>query len=205
MFGLAAITAVAAMAFVGASTASADFNTVLCEEHSALVCPAGKKIELELVHITNLPGTLGRLLPSSGPTVLCLDILGLVEALDLGVAPEPQKFHSHSLSFTNCGTNSAHTNCEVTVEEQSLFDLLKIGLDEGSLEALNGKTRVKCDFVFFELDCVYNATGLLFEVKGGHLTANQTPVTAESGGLCPDESKVDGLAGVLNRLAFVTS
>jgi hypothetical protein len=103
---------------------------------------------------------------------------------------------------TSCGTNSSHTNCDVTSEEGSNAELLRTGLDEATLTLLNGKLRVKCDFVFFEFDCVYDLTGAEFEVGGGHFIANETPFTDESGGICPNEMKFDALLGSLGRNSF---
>ncbi len=126
--------------------------------------------------------------------VLCLTISG--SGTPLGLA-NPQSVHITSLSFTNCGTKSAHSNCQVTVLELPLSNLLKTGLDTGTLTGANGLTLVNCDNIdIFGIDihCVYDATGLEFAVGAQHLTANDTSVSfVEGGGLCPEESFLDGL------------
>jgi hypothetical protein len=190
MFGLAAITAVVAMAFVGTTLASAT-GTQLCEAHTGLTCGEGNAASS--VHQVLAAGTVGELLAAID--VLCLGFL--VEATALG-GGSPQSVHSLTQSFTGCGTGSGHNNCTVSVPsgQQPLFDLLKTGLDEGVLTALSGQTRLQCPNI--GLDCLYDAAGMEFEVGGGHLTANETGVT-ELGGkfFCPDEGVLDALLEML--------
>jgi hypothetical protein len=190
MFGLAAFAAVAAMAFVGATSASALTNTQLCSEHPALLCPAGKGVTS--VHQVLAAGTVGELLAAID--VLCLGYL--VEATALGLG-NPQSVHSLSQSFTGCGTGSGHNNCTVSVEsgQQPLFDLLKTGLDQGVLTALSGQLRILCANLGF--DCLVDLTGAEFEADGGHLTANSTLVTLLGGFICDDEAYLDALLETL--------
>jgi hypothetical protein len=208
MFGLAAIAAVAATAFVGASSASAT-STVLCEFLEGLACPAGHEIALEKIHLLNSPLPGGPGTPTGTPTllnstadILCLLVLIEAEALDLATAG-PQVIHALIQKFENCGTNSTHNNCVVTTEELPLFHLLKIGVDEGSLLALNGKKRVECTIGgFIKINCVYAGNNLLYKVRGpqasgtihGDFHAKETPLElVEGGGLCPTESFFDAL------------
>ncbi len=189
MFGLAALAAVAAMAFVGATTASAETDTALCTEHNeetGLLCPKGS--EATLSHLTLLEGTVGKLL-SSLVTVLCLGVL--IEATPLALG-NPQEVHTLESAYTGCGTGSAHNNCTVTVEEEPLGSLLKTGLDEGSLSVLSGRVRLVCSSP--SINCVYDTAGSLFSAGAGMLTAEKTP-TKELGGklICPNEGKLDGL------------
>ncbi len=126
--------------------------------------------------------------------VLCLTIS--VSGTPLGLA-KPQQVHITALSFTNCGTKSAHSNCQVTVLELPLSNLLKTGLDAGTIAGTNGETLVNCDNIdIFGIDihCIYDFTGLEFAVGAQHLTADDTSVSfVEGGGLCPEESFLDGL------------
>jgi len=187
MFGLAAVAAVAAMAFVGATSASAEGPTQLCNTHTGLTCGSAATS----VHSVLATGTVGKLL-SSIVDVLCLNVLVESAGGDVGALGNPQRLDASSMSFTGCGTTSAHSNCTVTVESLPDNTLLKLGLDEGSLEALNGSTRLQgCDL---GLNCLYDAEGTLFAVGANHLTAEETPTT-ELGGkfFCPDEGKLDGL------------
>jgi hypothetical protein len=184
MFGLAAVAAVAAMAFVGATSASAT-DTQLCTAHTGLTCGAGNAATS--VHQVLKAGTVGELLGAID--VLCLGFLVEATALGLGA---PQAVHSLSQSFSGCGTGSGHSNCTVSIPtgQQPLFHLLKTGLDAGVLTALSGQTRLVCSNI--GLDCLYDAAGMEFEVGGGELVANET-VTTELGGkfFCPDEGVLD--------------
>ncbi|HEX6752856.1 MAG TPA: hypothetical protein VF093_04635 [Solirubrobacterales bacterium] len=188
MFGLAAVAAVATMAFVGSTSASA-ISTELCEEHTGLICE--RTGGDNLFHQVLAAGTVGELLAIID--VLCLGFL--VEATALGLG-NPQQIHATSQTFSGCGTGSAHNNCTVTVQEQPLSNLLKSGLDEGVLTATNGRTRLQCSNI--GLDCVYDLAGIEFNVGEGHLTANET-ATNELGGkfFCPDEGLLDALLETL--------
>ncbi|HEX5375629.1 MAG TPA: hypothetical protein VFW48_05680 [Solirubrobacterales bacterium] len=188
MFGLAALAAVATMAFVGATSASA-ISTQLCTTHTGLTCGAGNAVTSH--HVVLASGTVGKILASIN--ILCLGILIQTTPLGLG---NPQQIHVTEQIFSGCGTGSAHDNCTVTIQEQPLANLLKTGLDEGVLSLTNGRTRLACANLGF--DCVYDLEGMEFEVSGGHLTATETPLT-ELGGkfFCPDEGFLDGLLEAL--------
>ncbi len=185
MFGLAALAAVAAMAFVGATSASAT-NTQLCKVHTSLACPAGEAVTSH--HMVLASGTVGKLL-GEAINVLCLSIL--IDATPLGLA-NPQSIHTLSFTFTGCGTGSTHNNCTVTTQELPLADLLKTGLEEGVLKFTNGRLRTQCPSL--GMDCVYDGEGMEFAVGGQHLTAEETPAV-ELGGkfFCPNEGQIDGL------------
>jgi hypothetical protein len=184
MFGLAAMAAVSAMAFVGATSASAT-NTQLCTAYTGLLCGAGNGATS--VHTVLVPGTV--LLILGVIDVLCLGFL--MEATPLGLG-NPQSFHSLSQSFTGCGTSNTHNNCTVTIPagQQPLLNLLKVGLDIGVLTGTSGQLRVVCGNI--GLDCLYDLAGTEFEVGGGELVANET-IATELGGkfFCPDEAVKD--------------
>ncbi|HEX6753775.1 MAG TPA: hypothetical protein VF093_09355 [Solirubrobacterales bacterium] len=185
MFGLTALAAVAAMAFVGATSASAETSTQICKAHTGLTCGAGDAVTSH--HMVLASGTVGQLLATIN--VLCLGIL--IDATPLGLG-KPQSIHTTSFSFTGCGTGSGHNNCTVTVPEQPLADLLKTGLEEGVLIFTNGRLRTVCSNL--GVDCLYDGEGMEFNVGGGHLTATETP-TNELGGkfFCLDQGVVDAL------------
>ncbi|HEY7949736.1 MAG TPA: hypothetical protein VID51_02760 [Solirubrobacterales bacterium] len=187
MFGLAALAAVATMALVGATSASAT-TTQLCPTHTGLICGVVN------VHQVLKAGTVGELLALID--VLCLSFL--VEATASGLG-NPQQIHATSQTFGGCGTGSTHNNCTVTVQEQPLSNLLKTGLDQGVLTATNGRTRLVCSNI--GLDCVYDLEGIEFNVGAGHLTATET-VTTELGGkfFCPDEGLLDALLETLGNI-----
>jgi hypothetical protein len=191
MFGLAALAAVAAMAFVGMTTASGETSTQICSTHTGLTCGAGNAVTSH--HLVLASGTVGQILAAID--ILCLGIL--IEATPLGLG-NPQAIHSLSQTYSGCGTGSGHNNCTVSVPagQQPLLNLLKTGLDQGVLAAVSGQVRLQCPNI--GLDCLYDAAGMEFEVEAGHLTANETGVI-ELGGkfLCPDEGVLDGLLEAL--------
>jgi hypothetical protein len=196
-FGLVAVAALASMAFLGASAASAETNTVLCLQHTSLECPQAQQLTNSLVHGVQAEGTVGKLL-SSLATVLCLNGLGLGTVLELAEAPERLLIHGVEGVLTGCGTNATHTNCTVEEEELSLGLLLKTGLDEGVVQAMGGVAHLVCVEVGIfkvKIDCKYSGDGLEFSVGGGHGTASETPVKIIEGSFfCPEKSKLDGLA-----------
>jgi len=198
MFGLAAIAAVAAMAFVGANSASALVSTQLCKVNTTLVCGAGNAVTE--VHQVLKTGTVGKLLASIN--VLCLEYL--VRATPLGLG-KPQVVHVLEQKFAACGTGSTHNNCTVSTPagQDPLFDLLKLGFDEGVLTATSGQTRLQCSNL--GLDCLYDVAGMEFEVGGNELKAENTPTT-ELGGkfLCPNEGLLDAELKTLEN-AYVLS
>ena len=191
MLGIAALAAVAAMAFLGATSASAT-NTQLCKTHTGLTCGAGNGVTSH--HMVLTSGTVGKILAAIN--ILCLGIL--IQATPLGLG-NPQSIHANAvegLMFTGCGTGAAHDNCTVTVQEVPLLDLLKTGLDEGILTATSGRTRLQCPGL--GLDCVYDLEGMEFSVGGGHLTATEIPLSELGGSFfCPDEGFLDGLLEAL--------
>jgi len=184
--GLAVLTVVAAMAFVGTSASSAKVTTQLCKVHTALVCPAGQNTTE--IHLVN--EGVGTML-SDLVDVLCLTQLALRTPLALA---KPQIVHTFSLTIQNCGTTSSHDNCTITVEEPPLLNLLKTGLDKGTLTATSGRLRFRCEdiFGFIDIDCKYDLTGMELAIENQKTVANETPVSiVEGSGLCPEESTFD--------------
>jgi hypothetical protein len=189
MFGLATLAVVVGMAFVGATSASAT-DTRLCSFNSGLTCTSGA---LSSVHQVLAAGTVGELLAAID--VLCLGYL--VEAT-AGSLATPQRITSVTQTFTACGTGSTHSNCTVTIPigQQPEFNLLKTGLDAGTLTAINGQTRLVCPNI--GIDCLFDLVGMEFEAGGGHLTANEAGTTELGGKFkCPDEGVLDALLETL--------
>ena len=191
MFGLAAVAAVAAMAFIGAGSASAT-DTELCLNHEPpeLICDE----RADFVEF------LGSMLILADPVdILCLHVYGEAEALELG---DPQLIHFYLFDFLDCGTKSTHSNCEIYVLELPLALLLKTGLDQGLLTFDSGLILVICDNIDIfgiDIECSYDATGLSLAVGAQHLTADDTAVNeVGSDALCPNDPTLDGLLETLD-------
>ncbi len=183
MFILTALAAVATMAFVGATSASAFGSTQLCKVNTSLLCPAG---EARIAgHQVLKTGTVAKLLALL--TILCLGLLRELTALGLA---NPQSLHALSMSFTGCGTGTAHNNCTVTVQELPLANLLKTGVNEGIATTTNGRYRWVCSGL--GIDCTLDSEGLEVAISEQEEIAEETPVT-ELGGkfFCPNEGKLD--------------
>jgi hypothetical protein len=206
MLGFAAVVAVIAMAFIGASTASALTRTALCKVHEQLCSEAN---QVKLIHLQNTTGTVLRILNST-VNVLCLSTL--VDGNVLSLA-QPQLIHIISFTVTGCGTDANHNNCTMTSNASEglpwLASLLRAALNLGIItllefEGMHPTTRMKCTiFGFIKIDCTWNHSGLEFEAEGaehragsghGMLTANESPVSlVEGSGLCPEENFFDFL------------
>jgi len=191
MFGLAALAAVAAMAFVGATSAMAE-NTTLCEEDSAtLTCPAAE--EAEHVHFSTLAGVPALLL--STVNVECTALF-LADALALGA---PLVLHG-AFTYTNCQTFSGgECKSVVEVSSSSLLNVLKTGSEAAEVTGA-GEVLVEC----VGLHCVYKGEGLKGAAQGslgtGHTVISGQEVKKVSGLLCPKTSKLDISTGSLTEL-----
>jgi hypothetical protein len=205
MFGLAAVAAVAAMAFIGASSASATFSTALCTEASGtLACPAGK-LASSVHFVAKDPLLLTTLV-----NVLCKEALfsGTVENSGLlATAPEPLGISIGELKYIECETTTKIA-CTIKTEHLGLLDLLKTAADLGTLVDLplgGSYTEVKvvCGSV---INCTYkgeNLTGHALSATAtttGHVTYSNSPVTKTGGILCPSESKLHALFESLTNL-----
>jgi hypothetical protein len=207
MFGLAAVTVVAAMAFLGTTSAMAKFPTTLCNINSELVCPKENQVSLFTMKagVTKLEG-------SNGVTVLCLTSKGAAEAEEGVTLGNPLKLLLHELVFLNCGTGANHNDCTVTTEQFPLLEVLKLAPNLATAfvnPKLPAKVHVVCGGF---IDCTYSepAAGKSFEIEGalhtegaghGMLTANELEVKKLEGGfLCPKASKWTALYEPLEHL-----
>jgi hypothetical protein len=194
MFGLAAVAAVTAMAFVGATSASAA-DTQLCASHTTLTCNGLVPIAPSMEQVGS-----GYLL-GSGFHVKCDNFAGSGTPLALG---SPQQIHIKTLSFTHCATNQ-NDGCQVTVLELPLASLTKTGLDAGVFTTANGEVLIYCEDVLFAFDaeCRFDLTGVSLSAGAQHLTASKTPVDELTENfLCPDDSTLDGLL-TLNLNSYI--
>ncbi len=176
MLGLAALAALMAMAFVGASSAMAE-TTALCHEDAA-GC-----IALQHVHETTLTGHKA-VLETSILTVEC-DVLFLGDTLT--GSGLPLKIHG-TFTYTNCGS------CTATEENgPAEIKVTKTGHETGTVVG-EGLVHVSCS----GLNCRYNGVGLSGTAKGpllstetnGEVSLVNQSTNKESGLFCPSTSKL---------------
>ena len=195
LIGLVALSALIAMAFVGASTAMAE-TTALCKVDALNLsegrCPAGQLITH--VHEATLNGEPAVFLTSVG-NVLC-DVLFLGDTLESGL-DTPLKSHGHfTLSF--CvrhkifGGTEACTVTEVSTD--ALIEVLKEGHETAKV-GVNNEVSVKCGSV---INCTYDGENLIGTAKGPLLSKmlngdvifeNQT-LHHSGGAFCPETGKL---------------
>ncbi len=176
MLGLAALAALLAMAFVGASSAMAE-ETALCTADEA-GCVA-----IEHVHETTLSGHKA-VLKTSILTVEC-DVLFLGDALT--ASGLPLVIHG-TFTYTNCGS------CTATEENGPAEVKVQKSGHETATVTGEGLVHVECS----GLNCRYNGVGLSGTAKGpllstetnGEVTLTEQTTNKESGLFCPSTSKL---------------
>ncbi len=182
--GLAALAALAAMAFAGAGAGSAMAeSTALCPEDktdSGHECTGGAVTH---VHEATLSGKKA-VLKTSILTVEC-DVLFLGDALSEEGAP--LAIHG-SFTYTNCGS------CTVAEENgPAEIRVLREGHETASVTG-EGLVHVTCS----GLNCRYNGVGLKGTAKGpllatetnGEVSLTEQSTNKESGLFCPSTSKL---------------
>jgi hypothetical protein len=198
MFGLAAIAAVAAMAFVGASSAMAE-STLLCTTDTPALAPSAAECtqpaEVHYTSVNEAGASAKATLLNSISNVECnVLILGTVQQGLKTNGPVPITVTKENLQYTNCSP------CTVTTEEGGTILVLKLksaGLELADVTGDGFKVKVVC---LGFIKCIYNAAGLSGHGLGplatggnGHVTYTKAKVTSESGGLCPAEAFLDAL------------
>jgi hypothetical protein len=182
MFGLAVIAATASMAFIGASSAMAEFPTVLCGEHP----PGLETCKTPITgHVEGL--STHALLSASGITIKCTHSKILGEALGLAAAGVRMIGHVSELTFTGCSGGTV-----TVIDKTGLLLLLKTALNLGDVEAHGFEVLVES----FGLHCVYGGVAKL-HAEGSTATA-LAKITASGAILkeqgahlvfCPETSK----------------
>jgi len=213
MLGLAALAALMAMAFVGASSAMAE-PTQLCKEDVWLEIEIENEETKELekvkiedecktpvshVHETTLEGSKGTLLNSISD-VLC-DVLFLGDAAEHEVEGKklilslgnPLELEGN-FTYTNC-VDEKPNGCTVTEENgPSTILVLKEGHETATVTG-EGLVKVVCSGI----TCRYVGTGLVGTAKGpllsteknGEVSISKKETKKESGLLCPATSTLD--------------
>jgi len=190
MFSLTALAAVAAMAFVGATSASAE-DTTLCKENTeTLTCPAGQQAS----HVHFVSAKADSFLLNSTLDVSCVSLfLGDTVGGTLGkpLLIEGNFTYSSCTTFCSAKEENGPAHLEVLKTAQGLADVTGEGL-----------VTVNC-FGFFK--CSYIGTNLTGHGTGaGHVTFEEAAVKSESGGSCPATASLDALFVSLENL-FVRS
>jgi hypothetical protein len=184
-FGLAALTAMAVMAFIGATSAMAE-STELCSEDTATftdqVCPAGKAVTT----ISSTATTLELL--TSISNLRCEFALLTASALALDA---PQIFHATSLVYDLC-------SCTVTPETLGVIEVLKEGTELATVKMVGFVIKLEC----FGFTCWYGSAtghglGPLITEDNGHVAFTKATFNKVKGLFCPSESKLD--ATFVNR------
>jgi hypothetical protein len=195
MIGLASVAAVAAMAFIGASSAMAG-NTALCSsnEGGAETCAAGNQVAT--VHFVAKNGIL--LTGSSSSDVTCKE--ALLSGNVLGLAA-PQQVHPTALTYSGCTTFFGLVSCTVTTTHFGLLDALKTGATVGTVVDLasgGAFTEVHVECANGSINCTYkgeNLTGNAESASGannGTVSYEKAAVTKVAGGsACPTTAELD--------------
>jgi len=187
MLSLAAVAAIAAMAFVGVGSASAH-STALCKANE-LPCSAGNTLGSgAAIKAKLVSGTVANLLNSAG-NVECKSsaVAGkTTSGLATTVAGEIT-----SLTFTECkrGTES----CTVTVKNLPYKASILVipGTMNGEFTVTNPSAEVKCGSF---INCTFGFSSVTLGATGGNpakIVASNELLTLESGLICPGESHWD--------------
>jgi hypothetical protein len=142
MSGLAAVTAVAAMAFMGVSSAMA-MKTAICTSNEAGALTCADENQFETVHAV----ATDMVFLSSGGNVLCSSSLLETTLLELAA---PQVGHNISLTFSGCKIGLI--NCTVTAPTLGTISLLKTTTNLGTMQFHGMKISIQCGFGF---ECIY--------------------------------------------------
>jgi hypothetical protein len=186
MLGLAALAALMAMAFVGASSAMAE-STALCTADES-PCAAGNQVSH--VHETTLSGALATLLSSAGNVSCDVLFLGDTTGGNLG---NPLRI-TGNFTYTSCTRSGS--SCTVTeVNGPVEIRVLKEGHETGKVTG-EGEVNVHCGFF---INCTYNGEGLAGTAKGpllssetnGSVSLSEQTTHKVSGSFCPETAKLD--------------
>jgi hypothetical protein len=181
------------MALIGASSASAT-STALCTSDAALVCAAGNIYTGHIEATAVNPELLSDLV-----NVRCEKSVILGNALGLGSAADgkQQLTHLELLDFTgSCQAVPPISVCTVATVKIGLVDLLKTGVNTGTVTSLGSEVRVVCTGV---IDCTFggepkgSAVGAslpLGSTSLGTITVNKA-VLQGKGLLCPEQGLWD--------------
>lgn len=191
MFGLAAIAAVAAMAFIGATSASAS-STQLCKKDTAGVAPSAAECErITSVHAESV-GHL-KLVTKSILGTITVECDGLLQATLPSTLASPLTTTAATLTYSGC-----LNGCEAKVIKQGTVSTLFLSLANEQFDVTGANFEVLANCL--GIHCVYNAeklvgkgTGPLSTASGfGEVVYTNAPATKVSGTFCPETSLLTG-------------
>jgi hypothetical protein len=182
MLGLAALAALATMAFVGASSAMAE-PALLCKADES-PCSSGNLITH--VHETQV----GKAKLLSEPTVECEVVLFLGDA-DATQEAEGALEIEGKFTYEKC-----NNSCKVTEEEgPATIEVLRT---ESELATVTGEGLVKLNCFFGFINCRYNGEGLIGHGLGPLTSASKNgsviieeQETKKESGTCPESAFLD--------------
>jgi hypothetical protein len=196
MLGLTAVTAIAAMAFLGASTAMAG-DTLVCTTDDAN-CASPSLVTFLSVNEAGTADAKAVLLNSIINVQCDATIIGHLTSAALPTEQKPVAY-AGLLSYTNCSSP-----CSVTVTSNGTINVLRTATELADITATGFKVRVNCAGFFI---CDYDAANLVghglggLEVAGsdrGHVTFGGNLVNLEQDlfspfGSCPATANLDAL------------
>jgi hypothetical protein len=183
MFGLAALAALMAMAFVGASSAMASGNTALCTADEDPCNGPGTVI----THVHE--SSVGKASILGSPLIKC-NVLFLGDALNSGLA-NPLTIHG-AFTYTSC-TNFCHV-LEQNGPARIVF--LRTGAELANVAPIEFLIHVTCPF---GINCYYDGEGLeghglgaLTSTPNGSIVIFEQLLTEEFvSEICPEEGALD--------------
>jgi hypothetical protein len=186
MFGLAAIAAIASMAFIGASSASAA-HTALCSANEALCAESNL---VKHVHMTSTANELLANFVGAPVNVTCEFVLALLHVEGAALA-NPLVLRLLQLIWQDCEANGGQA-CEVSTLSFGTFLVLRSAEDRqlGTAQSHGTNVNVSCGPL---INCTYGGLPTLDLEGAGHtegagngkVTAGGIEVEQQSGLLCP--------------------
>jgi len=212
MFGLAASAAVAAMAFVGASSAMADGGngTAICKQDE-LACAAANLYPANTTVLASLlnPGLTGVGASLLGPN-LVLEVTCFQshsKSKTLAALASPLTGHLEELSFSHC-FHKTGVACTVTINHVGELLLLKTAANLGTATVHNVSATVECGISPVIFRCFYKTNAMPMHALGTGLDGTAAMLVADHAELteekkltsigCPTRGLFDGAYEILS-------
>ena len=201
MLVAAALTAVTALALIGATSASAskEISTTLCTqpEGGSLTCADGNRATT--VHFVDPRAELLSIVDIHCEALLS----GNVESPILSAKGTPLGITVTTLKYLKCLRENG-SSCSATAETLGLIDVLKTLPNLAEITGLGTEVHVQCGIL---INCTYGAAALVghglsaeLPTHAGLVTLHEKTVTSTKGGFCPASAKLDALFQSLTDL-----